>query len=60
MIATEIKTDEATIRIHDEYCECISQDSISHLSQIITNSYKRRKIKENDISHEDLYKIHVQ
>lgn len=43
MIATEFKTPTATIRIHDEYFETASDDCISRLSQIVSESYKRRQ-----------------
>lgn len=42
MIADEIKSDFSTVRIHDEFCCSPSQGCLSHLNQIVTNSYKRR------------------
>ena len=42
MIADEIKTDSSIVRIHDEFCNIPTQGCISHLNQIVTNSYKRR------------------
>lgn len=42
MIAEEIKTDVTTVRIHDEFCSSPSQGCISHMNQIVTNSFKRR------------------
>lgn len=46
MITTEIKTKSSIVRIHDEYCSVPSEGCISHLNQIVTNSYKRRNITE--------------
>ncbi len=45
MIATEFKTPTATIRIHDEYFETATDDCISRLSQIVSESYKRRQMQ---------------
>ncbi len=46
MIATEIKSDGATVRIHDEFCnKATAQGCISNLNQIVTNSYKRRTLE---------------
>ncbi len=43
MIATELKSASTTVRIHDDFCKTPPvQTSISQLSQIVTNSYKRR------------------
>ena len=44
MIAAEIKTDVTTVRIHDEFCSSPSQECISHLNQIVSNSYRRRSM----------------
>ena len=42
MIADEIRSNSSIIRIHDEYCSIPNQGCISHINQIVTNSYKRR------------------
>lgn len=44
MIVTEIKSNLATVRIHDEYCGHPTQGRISHMNQIVSNAYKRRSI----------------
>ena len=46
MIADEIKTDSSVVRIHDEFCSSPSQaqECISHLNQIVSNSYRRRNM----------------
>ena len=44
MIADEIKTDSSIVRIHDEFCSSPSQECMSHLNQIVSNSYKRRNM----------------
>lgn len=49
MIATEIKNDNATVRIHDTFCNNVSQESISRVNQIVSNSYKRRTLEENSL-----------
>ena len=41
MIATEIKNDSTTVRIHDTFCNRVSQECISRVNQIVSNSYKR-------------------
>ena len=46
MVAAEFKSAVSTIRIHDEYCEEFPAYYISHLSRIISNSYKRRQLSE--------------
>ena len=50
MIAAEIKTDVTTVRIHDEFCSSPSQECISHLNQIVSNSYKRRSMVAEAVS----------
>ena len=47
MIATEFKTPTATIRIHDEYFEPTADSCICRLSQIVSESYKRRQLQNN-------------
>lgn len=44
MIADEIKTGSSIVRIHDEFCSSPSQEYMSHLNQIVSNSYKRRNM----------------
>ena len=44
MIADEIKTDSSIVRIHDEFCSSPSQEYMSHLNQIVSNSYRRRNM----------------
>lgn len=46
MIATEIKNDSTTVRIHDTFCNRVSQECISRVNQIVSNSYKRRTMAE--------------
>ena len=43
MLVAELKKDGATIRIHDDYCETISEKSVLRLNQIVTDFYQRRK-----------------
>lgn len=42
MVVSEKTTAAATVRIHDEFCTDPTSGRISHLSQIVSNSYKRR------------------
>lgn len=42
MIVSETKTAVSTVRIHDEFCVNPTSGRISHLNQIVSNSYKRR------------------
>lgn len=52
MITTEIKSGGATVRIHDEFMSSApDQGRMSHLNQIVTDSYKRR-IMETQIFQE--------
>jgi len=46
MIVTEIQTEAATVRIHDEFFTGASQRRLEHISQIITASYKRRNAEK--------------
>ncbi len=46
MIAAEIQTGEMTVRIHDECCRNVSQGRMAHMSQIVTDSYRRRWMEE--------------
>ena len=48
MVAAEFKNAVSTIRIHDEYCEASPTHYISHLSRIVSNSYKRRQLLDED------------
>ena len=48
MIVTEIKTNAATIRIHDEFYSQQVEGELSHLNKIITDSYKRRNFLESE------------
>ena len=50
MIADEIKFGSSIVRIHDEFCSSPSQECISHLNQIVTNSYKRRSMVAEAVS----------
>lgn len=54
MVAAEFKTSISTIRVHDEYCEMPVDQRISHLSHIVSASYKRRRSsnRKDDLSHE--------
>ena len=47
MIAIEYKTPTATIRIHDEYFETMTDNCIGRLSRIVSESYKRRQMQNN-------------
>lgn len=42
MVVSERKTTASTIRIHDEFFTNPTSGRISHLSQIVSDSYKRR------------------
>lgn len=53
MIATEIKNDSTTVRIHDTFCNRVSQECISRVNQIISNSYKRRTMAEESSQEEN-------
>lgn len=44
MVAAEFKTVVSTVRIHDDYCEMTAEHCISHLSRIVSASYKRRRL----------------
>lgn len=46
MIATEIKTNKMTVRIHDTFCNSPSQGCMSRVNQIVSDSYKRRTMVE--------------
>lgn len=50
MITAEINTPTATIRIHDEYFESSTDRCISHLSHIISESYKRRQMQTDTVA----------
>ncbi len=43
MIVAEIKNPTVTVRIHDDFFDAAHHTRISHISQIITDSYKRRQ-----------------
>lgn len=53
MIATEYKTPTATIRIHDEYFETMTDSCIGRLSRIVSESYKRRQMQNNVVAAQD-------
>lgn len=53
MIATEIKNDNTTVRIHDTFCNSVSQECISRVNQIVSNSYKRRTMTEKSSQEEN-------
>lgn len=44
MIALELKNSTATVRIHDEYCQTPTERSLEIISDLISESYKRRCI----------------
>ncbi|MCD8086249.1 MAG: hypothetical protein LUF28_08005 [Clostridiales bacterium] len=46
MIIAELQTEAATVRIHDEFFVGAFQENLEHISQIITNSYKRRNTEK--------------
>ena len=48
MIVTEIKTNTATIRIHDECYSHRVEGELSHLNKIIADSHKRRNFLESE------------
>lgn len=45
MIAAEISSQIATIRIHDDYCDVDSNQQMKNLGRIITDHYKRKQVK---------------
>lgn len=48
MIVAEIKNTNSTVRIHDEFCNAVSQNCISQLNKIVSDSYKRRLLSANE------------
>ena len=48
MLAAEYKTAKSTVRIHDEYCEIPAEPCVSHLVRIITASYRRRRLANQE------------
>ena len=48
MVAAEFRNSISTIRIHDEYCDMSADHHISHLSRIISASYKRRQLSNQE------------
>ena len=48
MIVAEIKNTNSTVRIHDEICKAVSQNCISQLNKIVSDSYKRRLLSANE------------
>ena len=42
MLSLEIRRNNTTIRIHDEYVDNTPESTISHLSFIVTNHYKQQ------------------
>ena len=42
MVASEFNTPEATVRIHDDWVEPVTDSRISQLSRIVSASYRRR------------------
>ena len=42
MVVHELKNDVSTVRIHDEFCEADSTRLIGSVSRVVSNSYKRR------------------
>lgn len=47
MIVTEYKNVGAVVRIHDDFFETKTEQHISHLSRVTSESYKRRQIERN-------------
>ena len=47
MIVTEYKNVGAVVRIHDDSFETKTEQHISHLSRVTSESYKRRQIERN-------------
>ncbi|MCD8160531.1 MAG: hypothetical protein LUE61_05000 [Clostridiales bacterium] len=41
-----VQTEAATVRIHDEFFVGTFQEKLEHISQIITNSYKRKNTEK--------------
>ncbi len=48
MVTAEFSNLISTVRIHDEYCETSADHHISHLSRIISASYKRRQLSNQE------------
>lgn len=44
LIAAEFKNAVSVIRIHDEYCASETDRCMTHLGQIVSESYKRRQL----------------
>lgn len=42
MVASEFNTPEATVRIHDDWVEPVTDSRISQLSRVVSASYRRR------------------
>jgi len=47
MIVHEVKNNVSTVRFHDEFCECNSQNVIGSAARVVSNSYKRRYLSES-------------
>lgn len=46
MIVTEYKNVGAVVRIHDDFFETKTEQHISHLSRVTSESYKRRQVEQ--------------
>lgn len=42
MVASEIKKEKTTVRIHDTFCNQPTKGCLSRVNQIVSNSYIRR------------------
>lgn len=51
MIAFESNDEKSTVRIHDDYCEMNTENSMSCLNNIVSEFYKRR-LSDSNISDE--------
>lgn len=46
MIASQTEHDRTVVRIHDEYLETEAEGSLSRLSRIVSDAYRRRMAQE--------------
>ena len=49
MIISEFNKENSTIRIHDDFCENKIENRLSQLNYNVSESYKRRKITEQQV-----------
>lgn len=47
MIASEIKNNKTTVRIHDTYCSNPTEGCLSRANQIVCDAYTRRTAEAN-------------